>query len=94
MSKESAEINKKIEKDKKLYSACENAVLNLQNIENSIELLRKETRKIYQEPLTWKENAGETIKMVNADIKSLKAEIMNIASETSDEINELERSLS
>lgn len=92
MSKETAKINKKISEDEKIVNACEDSVLNLSTILNSLKLLRKSARKVYANNEATKELA-DTILAVVADVTSMKIEIEEVASDTADEINKLIREL-
>lgn len=92
MSKETARINKKISEDEKIVNACEDSVLNLSTILNSLKLLRKSARKVYPSNEMTKELA-ETILAVTADVTAMKVEIEEVASDTADEINKLIKEL-
>lgn len=92
MSKETARINKKISEDEKIVNACEDSVLNLSTILNSLKLLRKSARKVYPSNEMTKELA-ETILAVTADVTAMKIEIEEVASDTADEINKLIKEL-
>ena len=92
MSKETTRINKKISEDEKIVNACEDSVLNLSTILNSLKLLKKSIRKVYPENDMTKELA-ETILAVTADVTAMKIEIEEVASDTADEINKLIREL-
>lgn len=92
MSKETAKINKKISENEKIINACEDSVLNLDTILNSLKLLRKSARKVYPSNEATKELA-DTILAVVADVTSMKIEIEEVASDTADETNKLIREL-
>lgn len=92
MSKETAKINKKISENEKIINACEDSVLNLDTILNSLKLLRKSARKVYPSNEATKELA-DTILAVVADVTSMKIEIEEVASDTADETNKLIKEL-
>jgi len=92
MSKELKEMNKKIDDDTKVLVACEDSVLSINTILNSLKLLNKSARKVYGNNEASRE-FRETILAVTADITSMKIEIEEVASDTADEINKLIREL-
>lgn len=92
MSKEIKALNTEIDKSTKIIMACEDAILSLMTIQNSLKLLRKSARKIYPENEDTKDIA-KTILVVSGDIASIKAEVEDVASNMADRIQELKKKL-
>lgn len=86
------EINLKIDKNDKVLIACEDSLLNIGIILNSLKLLKKPLRKIYPSNEASKE-FSETMLAITADITSIKSEVEDVASDTADETVELKRQL-
>lgn len=86
------EINVKIDKNNKTINVCEDALLSISTIQNSLKLLRKSLRRLYPENESGAEFA-HTLNMVTADIGSLKLEIEDVASDTADETEKLKKEI-
>lgn len=84
------ELNLKIDDDTKVINRCEDAILNINTILNSLKLLKKATRKMYPDNEATDEFA-EVILATTADIMAMKTEIEEVASDTADEMNKLIR---
>lgn len=88
---ERKEIAQKIDKNNKTLTACEDSLLNVSTILNSLKLLKRSVRKVYD----YNESAEivRDIFVVTGDIESIKAELEDVASNAADETTTLKKQL-
>ena len=85
---EKSTINQKLGANDRVINACDDSVLLINNILNSIKLLKKSLRKVYPDVPSTKE-LNDTMIFIAGDIISIKKELEEVASDTADESNKL-----
>lgn len=88
MNRELKEVNIKISSKQRTMSGCEESTILIDSMFSMIKLLKRSLKKVYPDNNDSK-NFSVSLLAMAADLSSIRAELQDVASETSDEMYKL-----